>query len=386
MILNKKKIYMYSVMLYFICLPFGAMNIGRLGSLLKIVAVLPIFFGLSNFKIKKSKVLLFQTLFVIYASLSIIWTVNFDMSLSRAISYIELLILLYSASCFSFESDETEIIKKSMVWGSRFTAIIVLLFGTFVYGRLVLRGVINEDPNYLCAYFSFGTIFALQKIINKSKRIDILTGIFEVLLYLSIIFFTGSRGGLIAISASIAFYFIAILGSKSKKKVVGIVIAFMSVILFCNVIIDYLPTELSARFSINDVVSSGGSGRTELWEQGIDVFSRSTFLRRMVGNGTATTMYIFSYYQYSRVNVVHNMFLEVLLELGVLGLILYAISILKFVKESFRFYDKYTFAVFICMIVMSLSTSIYTFKPYINIMLFAIIMLNSINKENHKNA
>lgn len=69
----------------------------------------------------------------------------------------------------------------------------------------------------------------------------------------------------------------------------------------------------------------------------------------------------------------HNMFLETLVELGAMGLVFYCFAIGKFVKRASEFRDKFSFAVIVCMVVMSLSTSIYTFKPYFNIMLFIVM-------------
>ena len=80
----------------------------------------------------------------------------------------------------------------------------------------------------------------------------------------------------------------------------------------------------------------------------------------------------------------HNIFLETLVELGVFGLIFYCLAIGTFVKRSLKLNDKFCFAVLICMIVMSLSTSLYTFKPYFNIMLFVIISCFTYKNGNEK--
>ena len=73
------------------------------------------------------------------------------------------------------------------------------------------------------------------------------------------------------------------------------------------------------------------------------------------------------------------MFIESLLELGVVGLIIYAVAIFSFIKAAWKQKNKFAFAVVMCMFVLSLSTSIYTFKPYFNIMLYIILLLNTYN-------
>ena len=70
------------------------------------------------------------------------------------------------------------------------------------------------------------------------------------------------------------------------------------------------------------------------------------------------------------------MFLETLAELGLGGLCLYSLAIFLFAKAAYRKRDGFSLPVMFCMIVMSLSTSIYTFKPYFHIMLFIVMSQN----------
>lgn len=93
----------------------------------------------------------------------------------------------------------------------------------------------------------------------------------------------------------------------------------------------------------------------------------------------------FSIFDYSQVNVVHNIFLETLVELGVIGLFLYCRYVWKYTKEAFVQRDRYAFGVIFSMIIMSLTTSLYTFKPYFNIMLFiAMTGYAEIKEKNRK--
>ena len=156
---STKKLYIIALCVYLICLPLNTIKLGGLGSALKIIAI-----GVWSRYIKQNEVLRAQLFFTLFAAISIAWSFSFDESFSRVISYVELLALLYSCACFRYSKEEIDLVKKALVWSSRITAIIMLLFAGYNEGRLWLTGILTEDPNYICAYFAFGVIFVFQKL------------------------------------------------------------------------------------------------------------------------------------------------------------------------------------------------------------------------------
>ena len=90
-----KKTYLFFLNIYLICLPLGAMNLGSWGSALKALAIFPIGIALlSGGTFRLSKPLVAQTLFTLFAFFSVLWSLTFDGSLSRSVSYLLLLLLL----------------------------------------------------------------------------------------------------------------------------------------------------------------------------------------------------------------------------------------------------------------------------------------------------
>lgn len=216
--ITKKDLYLKSLILYLLCLPLNAMNIGPFGSALKIIALLPILFAFTTLKVRLNDLLKTQLFFTIFAMLSILWSFSVNVSIGRIISYIELYALLLTGSCFNYNETEIKKIKSALAWSSRFTAIVMLKYAVYVRGRLRLMGIIKEDPNYLCAYFTFGAIFALQKIVEEKSIWCKLTGILEIVFYLYLILISGSRGGLIAIFAGVVAYMFISFGKKISKN------------------------------------------------------------------------------------------------------------------------------------------------------------------------
>ena len=370
---TNKSLYLFLLNIYLVCLPLNAMNIGAFGSALKILAVLPILIALlSGNKIQLQKPLRWQFYFTLFAIISIAWSASYSISASRCVTYVLLFTLLLSTSFFQFDERELYKVKLALVWSSRVTVVLLLIFGDVVEGRLWLKGIITEDPNYICAYFAFGAVFALNKIMSDRRLLLKLFGVFELCLYVYVVFLTGSRGGLLAILSAIGIYIVTY--SKSGKKyTIAKIICVIFVFAAINIILDNLPQELKTRFSFDSVSDSGGSGRMELWGNAIDMFKNANVFTKLFGFGTGTARYEMSYLGYSKVNVVHNIFLETLVELGIIGVIIYSVAILSFAKKAFQCKDKFALAVITCMIVLSLSTSIYTFKPYFNIMLYIIM-------------
>lgn len=376
-VVSFKDAYIFLIIVYLVTLPLNAMSLGSFGSASKALAVLPVLvalFSRNSFKLQAPEKM--QLVFTMFATFSLVWTVSVENSIVRVISYVLLFALLFSATMFQYTEDEVRKIKYSLVWASRITAVLVLSFGQLSAGRLVLRGIITEDPNYLCAYFAFGTVYCLNKIIVNKKFFQKLFAIAELAVYLYLVFATGSRGGLLALMAAIGAYIVVSSGEKSKHILAKIVSLALLVVLV-SIILSNLPTVLRERFTIESVENSGGSGREDLWRYALDMYGRSDWFKHIFGFGTATARYSLGFHGYNRVNVIHNMFIETLVELGIVGLVLYSLAVFAFALKSFTFKDKFAFAVMACMIVMSLSTSICVFKPYFNIMLFIIVCENS---------
>lgn len=373
-----KQLYIFSLCLYFLALPLGAVNLGVLGSALKIFAVLPIIialFGSGSFKLKKP--ILGQLLFTLFATLSVSWSVSMEVSLPRVFTYVQLFLLLISGSFFHFSEKDIQKCKMALVWSSRITVAVVLLFGSYIENRLFLDGVIQEDPNYLCAYFSFGVIAAVQELqLNNPFRKKIVY-LAELTAYLYMILSTGSRGGLISILAGVLIYYLTT-GERTRKSAVLKITAIFFIFIVLNFLMEYLPEELKIRYTIENVVARGGSGRMEIWTSIIDMYKSAPIARKLFGHGTATIIYSFIKYGYDIRHVAHNIFLETLIELGIIGLIIYICAIFAFLKAAWRNTDKFAFAVVISMVVLSMTISISTFKPYFNIMLYIIATDNRV--------
>ena len=371
MTINIRKAYIFFLCVYFICLPLGAMNIGVFGSALKLLSIIPIGLALLNIKsFKTSRPLNWYFIYLLIVFFSLLISNNKSDSISKAISIFQLFLLMATTGCFRYSENDILTIKNVLKWSSRISVVVVLIFGTYKAGRLWLsNNIINEDPNYFCMYLSFGCICALQCLMKRSSLKIKIFSVLELFIYLMVALLTGSRGGLIALVIGIITFIV--FASKKNMRMKNILyIAIVLLLLYIGM--GLISDTLADRFTIQSIVESGGTHRTDLWLQGWDLFINGSIFRKLFGYGIATTMYNFKLGGYTFVNVMHNMFIESLVELGIIGFIVYTIMVFTFLKYAYKNNEKFAFAVMVCMIAMSLSTSISSFKPYINIMMFIL--------------
>ena len=383
---STKKLYSKFLQVYFFLLPLNAVSLGSMGSALKLLAIAPIAIALLNIKpFKIGRPVILQGVYSLFVIFSVFWSISTDRTLGIGTTICLLFILLFSGTYYEFSKSDIVKFKQALVWSSRLMAAVVIAFADYIEGRLWLKNdIINEDPNYMCAYFLFGVLAALEILAGNEVQITRkLLAVAELCVYLSLILISGSRGGLLAVVIpSIIFVFLS--GEKTFKGVVKKVAIFAVGLACVNVILLLLPESLSDRFTIESILETGGSGRVILWQQAWKVFISADWLRKIFGYGAGTVQTLFSQYDFEKVNVVHNMFLETLVELGIVGFLLYTSAIIAFLVLAVKNRDKFAFFVMLGMIIMSLSTSIQAFKPYFNVWLFTVLVQN-VNRDKQNN-
>lgn len=373
--------------IYMFCAIFGAMNIGGLGSLLKLIAFVPVaiwLFGshrvFFNAEIKAS------IFFVVWCGLSTFWSIDTGDSVIRTITQVSFLLLLFSASAYDYSDYELDYLRRCLIWSSRITAIIVLLTGSYAQSRLVLSGIITENPNYICAYFLFAVSGAAINLMSGDKsKISKIISVIELIIYLYITFATGSRGGLFAVVAPVI---ITILFYSENKNIDISMFARKTVIIIfivvaMGIVMSYMPSEIVNRFTAEAIKTSNGTGRYDLWEDSISAFKDSNIIRQLVGYGTATARDITYLFHFRIHNVIHNIFVESLIEIGVIGLLLYICHIASFFICAIRRREVFSYSIMLGMIVISVSSSLYAFKPYWNIMLFILCLKNRMSENRY---
>lgn len=368
---------------YFTMLPVGTLAVGGFGSLLRIIGLLVVVIWIVEYhEMEKSCQVIYLLLFVCWTGLSLFWTVDLTASFRRVFSYVSFFSMMAAASAYEYSDRDILFLKKSLIWSSRVTVVFVILFAGFMEGRLRMQGLVNEDPNYLCMYFSFGIVSCMEILCRENPPREKIPAIMELTIYLYFVLSTGSRGGAMAAGVMLAVAFF--LTERPKK---GTFRNFMTkgavmlaVITTFMLLRDIVSKDMLERYRLTVVAASNGTGRFDIWKDAMRTFWNANLFRKVFGFGTGSAKTVSSLCSFTRISVMHNLFIENLLEVGLVGLALYTGYVFGFWNSARKSGSIFALSVITGMIVMSLSTSIYTFKPYWNIMLFILCLQKCRNR------
>lgn len=364
----------YAIIIYNLSIIFGAVTLPFLsGSLLRLVALIIIVFWFEKrFVIKMTQ---FNWLFLLYVgfmAFSLAYTVDFSATVQRIITNFQFFLLLVAISSCRFNEFEVGIIKESLIWCSRITLVVLLVAGGSGADRLLLDGkLLAEDPNYLNGYFIFGVVGVMEIMINSSSTMrQKLLVVGELALYIYCCLATGSRGGMFCLVGAASFCFLFRKENKETIKKILKKIALLGIILLLvSIIISYIPETVSRRFTVKAIAESNGTHRYEFWGWAVLIFKSSNLFHQMFGYGAGAIRNIFGLYGYRSV-VAHNIFVEQLMEGGVVLNLIYIFLLVYMIIKPFQRKDVFSASVIIGFIVLAFSTSLYAFKPMWAIMMF----------------
>lgn len=367
--------------LYYVALILGAFNIGSIGSLLRIIGIVPILIWAVQYKgrIRNNKITIPVFLFVIFVGLSYFWSIDKGSTSQRIVTQFSFLLLTISASTYNYSSDEVKYLKSMLIWSSRISVASTIIFADYFQGRMYLHGLLREDPNYLCAYFMFGVVACIERIISDEWPLKKkLLPFGEIMLYAYTIISTGSRGGAIAVLVGIIVCYYNLQNEKgiSLRRIVGPIILIISAGVLFYLLSNHIAPDILNRYSLSSLTRSDGTGRYRIWSDAMRTYKEAGLFRQLLGFGSGSALAIARSHNFFFVNVMHNAFIENLLEIGLLGVVWYVVYVFRSWNSARIMRDYFSFSVISGMIVLSFSTSIGAFKPYWNIILFIICLGN----------
>ena len=223
------------------------------------------------------------------------------------------------------------------------------------YGLLIDRGIPRlvgtfTDPNI----FAFGNLiffyYYLTHLREKESKLGILLSTTTLLL-------TFSRGAVLAIFFGILIIFIS---AKPRDKIKMSLFCFISIYILIHITRSLLSIDI-VQIVVNrfgKIFEDNATGRLDLWMNSIEFFVDSPFW----GIG------IYNYRPYSREifnvdNYMHNTFLEVLIESGIIGFLMYSLIFLILLYVFYKYRNirnesRYLFYTLCSMIVLMNSLSL----------------------------
>lgn len=215
-------------------------------------------------------------------------------------------------------------------YGSIFMAILFLIFGETSYlvrSSIVFMGKLI-DPNQVAANIIPGTIISLGYFANKNTRISFrLFSIMTFLLTTYLVFMTGSRGGLVSLGGGMLFIYLSLMKEMNLKKLLFLCLTSLLIWYAFRLLPAGTTDRLLGFDSYTEKYANGGN-RLTIWKSMLDEFDAQW----IIGHGVGSTITFFRILT-GKFQGVHNTFLLVLYEVGILGFVFWTfpyISMLRY--------------------------------------------------------
>ncbi len=191
-----------------------------------------------------------------------------------------------------------------------------------------------DNPNYLAAYLALNFPFVLYKFFMAgNKKTRILTFICSALTVLCAIF-TWSRGAWLAMLIT-ALIFLMIFSKKTMRLIYSLIfiVPFLPFVLPHNVVSRFM--------SIGNMTESSISYRLYTWKGCGKLIE--DFFWGGIGYGSEAFSQIYPEYAYAGMEAAvhsHSLYLQILINMGIAGLICFTFIALTYVQKSFEYLKK----------------------------------------------
>lgn len=362
--------------IYFAMMPFDSFPVFGMGSLLKIIAILPIITIVILHNSTKITVNRLTSAFIIYVFFNLItciYSIDFIASFSEITRLIMngALIIAVGGMYKNYNEREYNLLLKALIFGGIATVILTFFFSDTSSGErltLSINGA-SQDQNYINGYMYFAFSFFTDKIIKRKNILYIIPCLF----LLRFTLLTGSRGATLALIALGIVDFMFNLFNTNKIKI-GVMITGISLtaiaLVSYNYIISLLPIDVAMRFSSDYIANYSGTNRNILWLNILNIFNESNILRQIFGYGYGTVPIVNTFDHL----VAHNLWIEHLISGGIIGLFVFSYLVLVFLIEAWRERDSIVFSAYIGLLTMCLTLSLTNYKPIWNCMMMIMIL------------
>lgn len=218
---------------------------------------------------------------------------------------------------------------------------LVIAFHVF-YQYLQNSRIFLGTPTYLgiSRFLSLGLVIAFANILNSSKRVVSILSFFFILLQSMGILILGGRGPLISLLIWIVFLLLINTNKRSFASLkVLVILIIVFTIIFLLIQNNYFESRTLNRISlITRSNNMGESFNTRLYyyKESLSLFSEKPFFGHGIGSWGVKVLNL-DLRAYP-----HNIFLEIIVEMGLIGLLAFAALLVFFVKNALYLYKTNT--------------------------------------------
>lgn len=325
--IQKPVIFPFGVYVFFIPFdPISSITSGNIFTLTKLLGILTMLIlfvkGIVENKfIKPNRVAIWWVLFILYGLLTVSWAINPEKVINSIPTAMGLLIFYLLVASYQFKKEDYETLKWFILLGGIVAAIVVCYgytIGKF-YGRASLMfGDRIANPNGVAIAMLIPLSLCVEKLLRKNKKIVKVLYIISFALLVYAIIITGSRKALLGVGLILIVY--QILSSKKMS------LSFVVIVIGIG-IMQFIPHYHLERWGA--AVETGAGGRLDIWYVGLQSLKKYW----LSGAGLSNFPEAFTEHVYHSLNyvgiqrVAHNEYLKTIVELGIMGFMLFVIAI-----------------------------------------------------------
>lgn len=338
------------ICVYFFLAYFEPYLNGMLGSIGKYIILLLI--GVLCLNHRSMQIRPFHLCFIswlLFKMISVLWASNWNIFELHLFSQIGMVGLLIVLTAIPIDKKTITSILNTMWLGSTAIGVLSLFFSHPYHGVAITRQVLylfeqEADPNNQAAFLLVGIAIAVYDLVVWKKYI--LFSVVTIVVNTYGLFLTGSRGGLVGlVCVGIVLWFTSLRGERMCKKIkTTLIIVFICAFLYL-LAITFLPEDIFNRlFDFSSY--EGGSDRDIIWRNGWKLFTSD--LNFLFGAGWG------SYYGYNGIyQAMHNTFLSMLCDVGIIGFLIFFIPIVKTCLQLIKVENSLPVLLLVCGFVPS---------------------------------
>lgn len=278
---------------------------------------------------------LFVYLFIVWAVLSCLWSMDPESALGRAVTYVQLAIMVWLMTQYGQTREEQRGLMFAYVCGSMIVASQLLIgyalggtsFSVELFpGRFTSMGY---NPNDLALSLALGIPMAWYCFVGM-RGVGALISLTYLPVAMAAILLSASRGGAFAGIVAIA---LVPLGFSKMTHFRKLAVAAALVLAVAVATVTVPDRSWERLMTIDDQASTTWTMgnlenldlmnmRVAIWKEGLDQFKESPF----VGVGVGGYLNVVDPVHGER-RVAHNIFLSILVELGLVGLLLFVVMV-----------------------------------------------------------
>jgi len=323
-----------SLLLYIVLLPIEeVVVINALGTLTKLAAMIFVAAYLYHrrFRVDLKSFSRLAWMFLFWALASLIWSIQADWVGFNQLFQLFIMALLI-ADCVSERPELVRTIMSSYSISSFFVALIGIsnfyrgLDASGISQSARTSAIEGQSVAHFAYYMLPAFLFSFQNIFDtaRTRLVRALSGV-ATIVFLIAILMSGTRGAWLAIVVVIAVVYIP---RMQIKQQIGLILVF---VVMAAAVIQIPAVVKFVEYRTSTAIESGGAGRLDIWK-----ISYQTFLSHpILGAGIRNTHEAMTFSNFEstpfdvrlnepfRSRVTHNIYIQIAIELGVIGLIIF---------------------------------------------------------------